>query len=421
MPTPGRTALLRRVAAAVQRHRGAFDAALVAQRAYPISSIHRDRAALLRDVQAAQERADPLRGREALDGEVLCVVPYNLGYWALIPVLNCLAPGNRVRLRLPRDGERVRETFVAMVEDIAGPGRVLVDQRPGRDLATWAATDPACAAVCFYGSDGAADSYRPAADAGPPVLVEGPGNDPVIVLPDAPPQLAGWLAARKVAFGSGQACFAPERVLVHADRYGSFVEDLVAAFAQLRVGQPEDPRTDVGPILHAGVRRRLAAQLDDAQQRGAELVIGGISGDTVLPTVVAGLTTALRVTTEEVFGPVAYVGAFTDEEEAVAMACASPYGLGSTVWGDAGARRLADRLRGAEYLEEVPDLVYGRFGVVTVNEHPLGNSLHEPFGGYGRSGWVWRRLDGRVRTFQGPKLAARELSHSMNSAQTGRP
>lgn len=392
-----------------------IDGGLVAERGYPIAAVQRDRAHLLADAARARGLPDPVAGRTPLGGpddEVLCVLPYNIGYWAIIPVLNCLAPGNRVRVRFPRDAERTAAAMLRLLHDLAGPDRVVVDDRPGVELARLAAEDPRVRGVALYGSDRAGHGFRAAAEAGTVVLVEGPGNDPTVVLADARDDIAAQITSLKYVYGSGQACVAPERVLVDASRYDDVVDQLTAEHARLVVGDPADPRVDVGPVRHVGVAARLREQIEDALAHGAQIVAGGMpTGENIAPTVVAGLSREMRVMTEEVFGPVMYVGMVEDADEAVALAASSPLGLSASVWGTAGAAEVADRLRGAPYLEQVDEPVVGRFGLVALNESAGVNSLHATFGGYGRSGWVWRPgADGGTTFWQGPKHVAVEMS-----------
>jgi succinate-semialdehyde dehydrogenase/glutarate-semialdehyde dehydrogenase len=416
--TTTRTALLARLPEAVKAVAAELDAAIVADRSFPVSAVRRDRASLMADTARAAALPDPAAGRAPLatgDDEVLCVLPYNIGYWAIIPVLNCLAPGNRVRLRFPRGAERTAALMMRLLQDIVGPDRVVADDRPGRELARAAADDPRVRAVCLYGSDRAGEGFREAAQAGTVVLVEGPGNDPLIVLDDAPADVAEQIIAMKFAYGSGQACVAPERVLVDERRYDEVVQQLAAAAERLQFGDPTDPRVDVGPILNAAIVRTLREQIEDALAHGAQLVAGALPTDEhVVPTVVAGLTGDMRVMTEEVFGPVLYVASTTRPEEAVALATSSPLGLSASVWGQRDAEQVARQLRGADYLEQVEVPAGGRFGVVGVNQPGHANSLHAAFGGYGRSGWVWRPgPGGAVTTWQGPKHAGHELSTSV--------
>jgi acyl-CoA reductase-like NAD-dependent aldehyde dehydrogenase len=413
--SPTREELLAQLPRAVADAAAELDAAIVAERGFPITAVQRDRAALLADAARAATLPDPAAGRAPLgsgEDEVLCVLPYNIGYWAVIPVLNCLAPGNRVRLRFPRDGERSAAAMLRLLRGLVGPDRLLVDDRPGLELARQAAEDPRWRAVCLYGSDRAGHGFRAAAEAGTVVLVEGPGNDPLLVLADAPANISERVTSMKYVYGSGQACVAPERVLVDARRYDDVVQGLAAESGRLVLGDPSDPRVDVGPIMHAGVVARLREQLEDALAHGAEIVAGGVpDGEYVPPTVVAGLTPEMRVMTEEVFGPIIYVASAADADEAVALATASPLGLSASVWGTEGAAEVVGRLRGAPYLEQVEEPLSGRFGLVALNESAGANSLHDTFGGYGRSGWVWRPdHDGGTTLWQGPKHVAVEMS-----------
>ncbi|MEO2105740.1 MAG: aldehyde dehydrogenase family protein [Actinomycetota bacterium] len=403
---------------AVQRHGPALAAAVIDERAFTVRSMQADGDGFLRELEHMPALRASLSGSRPVAGEpgseILCVLPFNLGLWALIPVVNLLMGGNRVRLKLPRGCPRSVRAMQDVVRDFAGPDVVTFDQRPGPALLDHAMHDERCRGVCLYGSDRAGLAFDPVTDvAGRRVLFEGPGNNPAIVLADASADVGDQLVAEKFDFFAGQACLAPERVLVHRSRYDEVIDRVREGMQSLVVGEAADPATDIGPIRFRALRERLGAQVQDAAELGGEVVTGGApDGEWMLPTLVAGLTPEMRVTREEVFGPVLYVGAFDDPDEAVAHAQLSPYGLGATVWGQgATAARVIDRLQGAQYLEPVAEREPGTFGCVDLNGIRRANSLDLPFGGYGLSGWVRAPADDGQGTAlrQGPKHVAREF------------
>lgn len=411
---------------AVQRHGPTLAAAVIDERAFTLRSMEADRDGFLRELEHIPELRTSLSGSRPMagepDSEILCVLPFNLGLWALIPVVNLLMGGNRVRLKLPRDCPRSAEVMQDLVRDFAGPDIVMFDQRPGPELLDHAMHDERCRGVCLYGSDRAGLAYDPVADeAGRRVLFEGPGNNPALVLADASADVGDRLVVEKFGLFAGQACLAPERVLVHRSRYDEVIERLRRGMQALVVGDAADPRTDIGPIRFAALRERLGAQVQDAVGLGAEVVTGGApDGEWMMPTLVADLTPDMQVTREEVFGPVLYVGAFDDPDDAVSHAQLSPYGLGATVWGQGeAASRVVDRLQGAPYLERVAERGAGTFGCVDLNGTRRANSLDLPFGGYGLSGWVRSPADDASGTAlrQGPKHVAHEFVVSAHPEQ----
>lgn len=402
---------------AIQRHGAAVTRALIEERAFTVTAMDADRdgfvdeLALLPDLMSSLSGTQPLAGEP--DTEILCVLPYNLGLWALIPLVNLLAGGNRVRLKLPRDCPASARALQVLLRELVGSDHLVFDQRPGPELLQHALHDERCRGVCLYGSEGAGQAYDGVADeAGGIVLFEGPGNNPHIVLADAPADVSEQLIVEKFAFFSGQACLAPERLLVHTSRYDQVLEELTAGMQQLVVGEAADPDVVIGPIRYRPLRDRLVSQVEDAVSQGGVVVHGGTgSGEWLPPTLIAGLTPSMRATREEIFGPVLYAAPFDDAAEAIELAGLSPYGLGATVWGWEEADAVATELKGEAYLEPVTAPAGGRFGCVDLNGTRRANSFNLPFGGYGLSGWVRVPApdgDGSV-LLQGPKHVAREF------------
>jgi succinate-semialdehyde dehydrogenase/glutarate-semialdehyde dehydrogenase len=149
-------------------------------------------------------------------------------------------------------------------------------------------------------------------------------------------QRAAEVAVAARCQNNGQSCIAAKRFVVHADAYQEFTEAFVAGMAALRVGDPMDPATDVGPLATRQGRDDVADQVDDAVRNGARLLCGGVAPDRpgwwYPPTVLTGVTDRMRVWSEEVFGPVATVYQVESVDEALALANATPFGLGASVW-----------------------------------------------------------------------------------------
>jgi len=202
------------------------------------------------------------------------------------------------------------------------------------------------------------------------------GSDPFIVL-DAPDLGRTVKAAAAGRLGNtGQSCIAAKRIMVVEGLYDEFVARLGQAFAALQPGDPADPSTRLGPLSSERAASDLLAQVQDAVDQGATVVAGGGRPDRpgafMEATVLTGVRPGMRAYSEELFGPVAVVYRVADDDEAVALANASAYGLGGAVFcsDPERAQRVADRLDS---------------GMVWIN-HPTSSQADLPFGGVKRSG-----------------------------------
>ncbi len=194
--------------------------------------------------------------------------------------------------------------------------------------------------------------------------VELGGKTPVLVFADTPPEEAARGAAFAAFIGTGQTCIAGALFLVQRPVYEAFVERLSAVARSIRVGDPADPACQMGPLISAEARERVLTHVRSGLADGARLAAGGNplaplgceGGFFMQPTVLADCHPGMGVAREEIFGPVAVVVPFSTEEEAVALANSSDFGLGSAIWTRdvARAHRVAGRLQ---------------FGMVWVNDH----------------------------------------------------
>jgi succinate-semialdehyde dehydrogenase len=238
---------------------------------------------------------------------------------------------------------------------------------------------PACAKIHFTGSvrvgkllmDGASKTVKR-------LSLELGGNAPVLVFPDVDlDKVAAGSVATKFR-NSGQVCVSPQRFLVHRRVADEFVGRIAERAGSLRVGCGIDPQTQVGPLINAQQRDRVAMLVDSARAAGATVRVGGSrpadrpQGYFYEPTVVADVAPSMPLYAEEVFGPVLPVASFEDLDEAVALANSTRYGLAAYVW----TNDLRTAMRAYERLQ---------FGMIGVNEW-LPMAVEAPFPGWKESG-----------------------------------
>lgn len=232
---------------------------------------------------------------------------------------------------------------------------------------------PGTHGVGFTGSPGTGEQIARRA-AGKPCLLELGGNGPTIILDDADLEKAASAAALGCWLNAGQVCSATERILVHERVHDAVVEKLAASARAVRLGDPLDERTTMGPLNNEPTAAKSDRHVKDALERGARLVVGGGRAEghpTSLyyrPTVLTGMTREMDGHREETFGPIAKVMTFSSDEEALRAADDSDLGLVSAVF----TRDLSRAFRFSEAL---------RTGIVVVNDFTDYWELHVPFGG----------------------------------------
>jgi acyl-CoA reductase-like NAD-dependent aldehyde dehydrogenase len=304
--------------------------------------------------------------------------PLNIANWKAAPAL---AAGNTVVLKpaslTPLSVLRYAELAV---EAGMPPGTLNVVPGPGSTVGDALVTHPAVGKIGFTGStEVGASIARKAADTIKRVTLELGGKSACVVFADADLEKAGRLAPFGVFENCGQDCCARSRLIVERSAKDELLEHYVAATEAIRVGMPEDPDTQVGPMISAGQRETVEDYIRAGVDEGARLVTGGDRPDGELgrgfflrPAVLDGATNHMRVSREEIFGPVVSVITFETEDEAIAIANDTPYGLAGSVWTRDGARQL----RVARGI---------RTGVLGVNTNSS-VFAQAPFGGYKQSG-----------------------------------
>jgi betaine-aldehyde dehydrogenase len=304
--------------------------------------------------------------------------PLNIANWKAAPAI---AAGNAVVLKpaslTPLSALRYAE--LAMEAGIP-PGVLNVLPGPGGAAGAALVEHPQVGKIGFTGSTAVgAGIARAAAGTIKRVTLELGGKSACIVFEDADLEKAGRLAPYAVFENCGQDCCARSRLLVHESVKDELLERYAATAAGLRVGDPLDPATEIGPLISAGQRETVEGYVRAGVAQGARVVTGGErpgggleAGFFYRPTVLDGVRNDMTVAREEIFGPVVSVIPFRDEAEAVRLANDTPYGLSGSLWTRDGARQL----RVARAL---------RTGVLGVNTNSS-VFVQTPFGGYKQSG-----------------------------------
>jgi 4-guanidinobutyraldehyde dehydrogenase/NAD-dependent aldehyde dehydrogenase len=211
------------------------------------------------------------------------------------------------------------------------------------------------------------------------IWLEAGGKSPNIVFADAPDlQAAAEAAASAIAFNQGEVCTAGSRLLVERSIKDKFLPMVVEALKGWKPGNPLDPQTTVGALVDTQQMNTVLSYIDAGHKDGAKLLAGGkrtlieTGGTYVEPTIFDGVTNAMKIAQEEIFGPVLSVIAFDTAEEAIAIANDTPYGLAAGIW-------TSDISKAHKTARAV------RAGSVWVNQYD-GGDMTAPFGGFKQSG-----------------------------------
>lgn len=331
----------------------------------------------LEDEKTPSDAANSYVSYEPL-GVVLGIMPWNFPFWQVFRfAVPALAAGNVVLLKhapnVPQCALAIEELFKKTL-----PGNclqaLLINERKTRRLLE----HPAVKMVSLTGSDRAGSEI--ASLAGKYIkrsVMELGGSDPFIVLDDANLKSAVAMAVKSRMQNAGQSCIAAKRFIVASEVKEQFIEMLAEQISKLKIGNPADEATDVGPMAREDLARAVVRQINQSVRRGAKIVAGGNrppwKGAFVNPTLLVDVKPGMPAFDEEVFGPVASVITAKDTEDAICLANKTVYGLGAAIWSEdlEKAARLARRINA---------------GSVFINGM-VKSDPRLPFGGVKRSGF----------------------------------
>jgi acyl-CoA reductase-like NAD-dependent aldehyde dehydrogenase len=322
-------------------------------------------------------------------GVVGAITPFNFPLNLVAHKIGpALAAGCAVVLK-PASQTPLSALLLAELETEAGlpPGWLNVVVGPSSEIGEVLVSDERVKAITFTGSSDVGWGLRERAPR-KKVSLELGNATPVIVAADADlEEAAAKLAGNAFSF-AGQSCISVQRIYVQRAAYEDFLERFLPKVEVLRVGDPADEQTDLGPVIDDAARERIMDWIEEARLSGAEILTGGtLDGDLIRPTVVANPPAQAKVSCEEVFGPVCTLSAYDSLEEAVRLANGTRFGLQAGIF----TSDVRSALWAARELE---------FGGVTVNEAPTFRADQMPYGGTKDSG----------NTREGPASAVRELT-----------
>ena len=386
-----RLELMENILAGYQARYDEFAAAITAEMGAPVTLSKKAQAAMgMAHIQATMEALKNLgweerAGNSAVIREAVgvcgLITPWN---WPInqvaCKVAPALAAGCTMVLK-PSEIAPVDATLFAEVLDAAGvpPGVFNLVHGDGPNVGAAMSAHPDIDMMSFTGSTRAGILVaKAAADSVKRVAQELGGKSPNIIMETAPIEEAVSSGVRECFSNTGQSCNAPTRMLVPQQRFEEAVSVARATAERIRVGDPEDPETQMGPVISETQYGKIQALIEAGMEEGARLVTGGLgkpegleAGNYVKPTIFADVNNQMTIAREEIFGPVLTMIPYSNLEQAIEIANDTPYGLSAYVYGadKDEAMAVARRLRA---------------GMVHLNG--AGVDIAAPFGGYKQSG-----------------------------------
>ncbi len=271
-------------------------------------------------------------------GPVLAIMPWNFPFWQLFRFgAAALAAGNTIILKHAPNTPRCALRLVELFREAGAPEGVFQNLFLENEQAAGVIADPRVAAVTLTGSTRAGRSVAATAGAAlKPVVLELGGSDPFIVFEDASMEDAVQTAIASRCVNSGQSCIAAKRFLVQRSAWDRFVGPFCEAMQNQKAGDPLDPETKIGPLARKDLRDALRGQVEATLARGGRILAQASEVPTrgfYFPaTVIGDIPADSPAAREELFGPAATVIPFEDEDDALALANDTEYGLGASLW-----------------------------------------------------------------------------------------
>jgi len=410
--------ILQRAAGLLERHQEELIEIESLDAGKPLAAVRRqDMAAVIDTVRYYAGWCDKITGQviparpDALTytvrepvGVIAAIVPWNfplmIGMWKIAPALACgctvvVKPAELTPLSMLRVAELFVEAGLppGVLNVVCGKGSVVGEalvRHPGVDKVTFTGSPKVGRTIM----QGAAANFKK-------VTLELGGKSANLIFADADLDRAVRAASSGIFFNAGQVCSAGSRVLVQRPVYEDVVQRLAERARAIRVGDPADPKTTMGPVISAAQMKTVLDYIDIGKKEGASLVTGGArigdEGYFVEPTVFADVGHEMRISQEEIFGPVLSVIPFDDEADALRMANGTAYSLAAGVWSADISRvhRVAAGLKA---------------GTVWINTYGY-TDVRLPWGGSGESGLGREHGDAALENFTQPKAIWLALDH----------